>query len=133
MKAGKIGGKAVTAPKLAPDSIKSTKIQDESLKTDDYGPGTVTGAKLATGAVDTDKIAGNAVTKEKVSSDIPYRRTLESTFTAGAGYLPLVSFGDAELQGRCRTAGANGFMELRVISPNNGAQADMTGTDREAK
>ena len=114
----KLADSAVTNSKLNRTSVGTNKLKDDSVSTD----------KLQNSAVGTDKIADGAVTGAKVSSDIPYRRTLQSTFSAGAVYQPLVAFGDAELQGRCNTAGANGFMQLRVISPNNGAQADMTAT-----
>jgi len=123
-----IKDEAVTGKKLAKNAVKSSKTKDGGLKGKDLKDETISESKIGKDAVSTGKIADDAVSKEKVSSDIPYRRTLTSTFTAGADYQTLVSFGDAELQGRCNTAGANGFMQLRVISPNNGAQADMTAT-----
>jgi hypothetical protein len=116
--AKKLKNKAVTTKKLMNESVGTNKLKDVSVNAD----------KLQDNAVGTDKITDGAVTSEKVSPDIPYRHTLESTFTAGASYESLVTFGDAELQGRCEAQGANGLIHLRVISPNKGAQADMTAT-----
>jgi len=148
VKTGKLAGQAVTTGKLAGQAVSGDILQDAAVSesklaqsavvTDKIADSAVTNSKLngtSVGtnklkdeSVTTDKIANGAVTSAKVSSDIPYRRILQSTFAPGASYQTLVAFGDAELQGRCNTAGANGFMELRVISPNNGAQADMTAT-----
>ena len=148
VKTGKLAGRAVTTGKLAAQAVSGDILQDAAVSesklaqsavvTDKIADSAVTNSKLngtSVGtnklkdeSVSTDKIANGAVTSAKVSSDIPYRRILQSTFAPGASYQTLVAFGDAELQGRCNTAGANGFMELRVISPNNGAQADMTAT-----
>ena len=148
VKTGKLAAQAVTTGKLAAQAVSGdilkdaavseSKLAQSAVVTDKIADGAVTNSKLngtSVGtnklkdeSVTTDKIADGAVTSAKVSSDIPYRRTLQSTFAPGASYQTLVAFGDAELQGRCNTAGANGFMELRVISPNNGAQADMTAT-----
>jgi len=145
---GKLAGQAVTTGKLAAQAVSGDILQDAAVSesklaqsavvTDKIADSAVTNSKLngtSVGtnklkdeSVTTDKIANGAVTSAKVSSDIPYRRTLQSTFAPGASFQTLVAFGDAELQGRCNTAGANGFMELRVISPNAGAQADMTAT-----
>ena len=145
---GKLAGKAVTTGKLADQAVSGDILQDAAVSESKLGQSAVATDKIADSAVtnsklngtsvgtnklkdesvSTDKIADSAVTSAKVSSDIPYRRTLQSTFAPGASYQTLVAFGDAELQGRCSTAGANGFMQLRVISPNNGAQADMTAT-----
>jgi hypothetical protein len=113
-----LGGGAYAAKKIKNNAISAKKLKDVSVNAD----------KLQDNAVGTDKITDGAVTSEKVSPDIPYRHTLESTFTAGASYESLVTFGDAELQGRCEAQGANGLIHLRVISPNKGAQADMTAT-----
>jgi len=136
---GKLAGQAVGANKLKEAAVSESKLGQSAVATDKIADSAVTNSKLngtSVGtnklkdeSVSTDKIADGAVTSAKVSSDIPYRRTLQSTFTPGASYQTLVAFGDAELQGRCNTAGANGFMQLRVISPNNGAQADMTATN----
>jgi hypothetical protein len=130
----KLQSDSVGTNKLKDDSVGTDKLQSEAVDESKIGSEAVTGSKLGPSAVGTDKIADNAVTSAKVSSDIPYRRILQSTFAPAASsvYQPLVTFGDAELQGRCATAGANGFMQLRVISPNNGAQADMTATDAGA-
>jgi hypothetical protein len=130
----KLQSDAVSTDKLQSDAVSTDKLQSEAVGESKIGPAAVTGSKIASSAVVTEKIADDAVTSAKVSSDIPYRRTLQSTFVplAASVYQPLVTFGDAELQGRCATAGANGFMQLRVISPNNGAQADMTATDAGA-
>ena len=119
---------AVSESKLAQSAVVTDKIADSAVTNSKLNGTSVGTNKLKDESVTTDKIADGAVTSAKVSSDIPYRRTLQSTFAPGASYQTLVAFGDAELQGRCNTAGANGFMELRVISPNNGAQADMTAT-----
>ncbi|MFA9401083.1 MAG: hypothetical protein ACERKT_08245 [Acidobacteriota bacterium] len=124
----KLGQGAVETDKLADSAVTNSKLNGTSVGTNKLKDDSVSTDKLQNSAVGTDKIADGAVTSGKVSSDIPYRRTLQSTFTLNASYQSLVSFGDAELQGRCNTAGANGFMQLRVISPINGAQADMTAT-----
>ena len=149
VKTGKLAGKAVTTGKLAGQAVSDNKLKDAAVSESKLGQSAVSTDKIADSAVtnsklngtsvgtnklkdesvSTDKIADGAVTMAKVSSDIPYRRTLQSTFASGASYQTLVAFGDAELQGRCNTAGANGFMQLRVISPDSGAQADMTATD----
>jgi len=148
VKTGKLAGQAVTTGKLAAQAVSGDILQDAAVSesklaqsavvTDKIADSAVTNSKLngtSVGtnklkdeSVTTDKIANGAVTSAKVSSDIPYRRTLQSTFAPAATYQTLVAFGDAELQGRCSTAGANGLMQLRVISPNSGAQADMTAT-----
>ena len=122
VKTGKLAGQAVTTGKLAAQAVSGDILQDAAVSesklaqsavvTDKIADSAVTNSKLngtSVGtnklkdeSVTTNKIANGAVTSAKVSSDIPYRRTLQSTFAPGAIYQTLVAFGDAELQGRCR-------------------------------
>jgi hypothetical protein len=124
----KLQDNAVGTDKIADVAVTNQKLKNKSVGTNKLKDASVNADKLQDNAVGTDKVTDGAVTSEKVSPDIPYRHMLESTFTAGAGYESLVTFGDAELQARCNTAGANGSIQLRVISVNDGAQADMTAT-----
>ena len=127
----KLGQSAVGTDKIADSAVTNSKLNGTSVGTNKLKDESVSRGKLQNSAVGTDKIADSAVTSAKVSSEIPYRRTLQSTFVPNASsiYQSLVAFGDAELQGRCAIQGAAGFMQLRVISPSNGGQVDMTATD----
>ena len=61
-----INNGAVTAEKLAIDSVTATKIADNAILDEHINAGAVTNAKLATNAVTAVKIASDAVTTAKI-------------------------------------------------------------------
>jgi hypothetical protein len=61
-----INNSAVTAEKLAIDSVNATKIADNAILDEHINAGAVTNAKLATNAVTAVKIASDAVTTAKI-------------------------------------------------------------------
>lgn len=80
---------------------------------------TATTATNATKAADSDKLANIP------AADYPSKIQFTQDFSATAPFETVIRFGNADLQARCGTAGANGLGQVQVISSANGAQGDI--------
>lgn len=86
---------------------------------------TATSAQKADTATSATKAQDSERLGDTPAADFPSKIAFSDGFSPASLWKRIKRFGDADLQARCLTAGANGFGQLRIVSNISGAQGDI--------